>query len=83
MRRPSERPAGYGETFVATYRPAPRWSPEIRKHDGHRCIWQRVWIIEAGPFVGQWACIPLRYGLPASENIALAWAPESELVERE
>lgn len=67
-----------GGKFIATFRPAPHWSEAIRRNDGLRCAWCRVWIIGSGPFAGEWACMPI--GAPLGTR--LAWAPESELVER-
>lgn len=63
-------------SFVATFRPAARWSDKIRRHDGIRCAWKPLWQISDGPFAGEMACVPLNGAAPG-----LAWAPESELVD--
>lgn len=64
-------------SFVATFRPAARWSNKIRRHGGVRCAWKPIWRIEEGPFAGEMACVPLNGAAPG-----LAWDPESELTER-
>jgi len=64
-------------SFVATFRPAPHWSRWIQRHAGVRCAWRPVWRIGHGPFRGEMACVPLNGAAKG-----LAWAPESELVER-
>lgn len=62
--------------FLATFRPAPHWSSSIRRHDGLRCLWRRVWIVGHGTHAGEWACVPV-----GAKN-GPTWAPESELLER-
>ena len=66
------------QRFVATFRPAAHWSVRIRRHAGARGVWRSIWIVGAGPHRGEWACIP-----EGSFAQGLAWAPESELTERE
>jgi hypothetical protein len=69
-----------GGMFVATFRPAACWSPEIREWAGMRCSWKVLWRISAGPCRGQWACAPV---LPKNQTTRLAWAPSGELVDDE
>jgi hypothetical protein len=64
-------------TFVATFQPGPGWSPEIARHAGLRCRWRPSWTVEEGEFRGETAYLPM------TPMTGLAWAPESQLVDRE
>lgn len=66
-----------GQEFVATFRPAARWSEAIQRHAGVRCRWRAAWQISEGCCAGELACIPV-----GGAAKGLAWAPESELTER-
>ncbi len=72
------RPLSRGVSFVATFRPAERWNVEIQRHAGVRCGWIPIFVVEDGPCAGQFACVPSR-----GAALGLAWAPESELVDRD
>jgi hypothetical protein len=61
----------------ATYRPHHGWSAHITRHDGLRCVWRAAWMIEEGPYAGEMALVPV------DVKEGPAWAPESELVDRE
>lgn len=70
-----EPPLYPGQVITATFRPASNWSPSIQRHAGVRGKWRAAWVVSAGPFSGESACVLLGGGGPS-------WAPESELVDR-
>jgi hypothetical protein len=39
---------------------------------GYRGQWEAAWVIEDGPYEGQWAMVP-------EEHLKFAWCPESDL----
>lgn len=73
----SEPAIGPRRIFTATFRPAPCWSRDIQRHAGLRCEWVALWRVGEGAFAGELACVPLH-----GAGAGLAWAPESELVNR-
>lgn len=44
---------------------------EIRQHVGQKFTWRASWVIEDGPYAGQWAMVP--------DNYLGFWAPECDL----
>lgn len=43
---------------------------------GCRTTWQAAWMIEDGPYTGQWAMMPLPPG-----DLVVGWVPECDLAE--
>lgn len=64
------------EKVEAAFAPARRddLAPEAQEHIGRRLLWQAVWVIEDGPYEGQWAMAPL-----TPDFLGFAWVPECDL----
>jgi hypothetical protein len=77
MRLERQSSEKYLQTFEARFEPARRddLTPGAERLIGRQRKWQYVWLIEDGPFAGQWACALISPGKPAP----FAWAPESDL----
>jgi hypothetical protein len=67
------------EKFVATFEPVRRDDLRDNAADwiGRRLTWQRMWLIEDGPYAGQWACSP--YDGKTFEPTPFSWVPECDL----
>jgi hypothetical protein len=76
-----------GDWFPATFRPkrSGNLRPEAEKWIGWRGLWQAAFLIEEGPYEGQWACtLHLKrdgtYGnAPHPGADAFDWVPEEDL----
>jgi hypothetical protein len=69
------------DRFVAEYQPQRRddLKPEASRWIGWSGFWEATWVIEEGPYVGQFACAvdPVQEGAPPAS--ALVWVPECDL----
>lgn len=66
----------YLESFEAVFSPrvVSDLQPGADLLVGERCEWQASWIIEDGPYAGEWAC-----ALVSPRPAPFAWVPESDL----
>jgi predicted RNA-binding Zn-ribbon protein involved in translation (DUF1610 family) len=68
------------DEFRATFRPrrTDDLKPNAEAHVGARYLWCASWIIEEGPYTGQWACTPMEVISPP-----FGWVPLCDLAEIE
>lgn len=69
------------ETFTATLRPADAVRGEAERFIGRTFAWQKSWVIERGPYVGQWACLAVDENGMGAANGMSWWVPECDLQE--
>jgi hypothetical protein len=69
---------------LATFRPTRHddLQPGAAEWIGERCKWQAAWIIESGPYTGQWAMsVDPHRTVPRATSFA--WAPFCDLADVE
>jgi len=65
------------DVFRATFQPLRRddLKPDTAAWIGREIEWVAAWMVDDGPYAGQWACMPA----PGSPTTPFVWVPECDL----